>query len=221
MAGLKKYVRQHNARGEVLAAINSGANMNFDRLRHVSERTEMGEGREALFAVTIPERPGSFLQFCSIIGSRNITEFNYRLSSRDDAHVFVGIGIADSSEAAELEQAMQQAGLSVLNLQDNELAKLHIRHMVGGHSPLVQHERLYRFEFPEKPGALLQFLTRAHGRWNISLFHYRNHAAAFGRVLAGIEVPPEDEAAFQDYLDALGYPCVNETQNPAYQLFLK
>jgi len=221
VAGLKKYVRRSGARGQVLAAINSGANMNFDRLRHVSERTEMGEGREALFAVTIPEQPGSFLQFCSIIGSRNITEFNYRLSSRDNAHVFVGIGVSDCHEATDLERTMQQAGLSVINLQDNELAKLHIRHMVGGHSPLVQHERLYRFEFPEKPGALLQFLTRAHGRWNISLFHYRNHAAAFGRVLAGIEVPSEDEAAFQDYLDGLGYPYVNETENPAYQLFLK
>ncbi len=221
VAGLKKYVRQTGARGQVLAAINSGANMNFDRLRHVSERTEMGEGREALFAVTIPERPGSFLQFCSTIGSRNITEFNYRLSSRHDAHVFVGIAVSNSDEAMDLERTMQQAGLSVINLQDNELAKLHIRHMVGGHSPLVQHERLYRFEFPEKPGALLQFLTRAHGRWNISLFHYRNHAAAFGRVLAGIEVPPEDEAAFQDYLDGLDYPYVNETDNPAYQLFLK
>jgi len=221
VAGLKRYVRNTGARGQVLAAINSGANMNFDRLRHVSERTEMGEGREALFAVTIPERPGSFLRFCSIIGARNITEFNYRLSSREHAHVFVGIGIERPEETDELEAAMRAAQLPVINLKDNELAKLHIRHMVGGHSQLVEHERVYRFEFPEKPGALLQFLQRAHGRWNISLFHYRNHAAAFGRVLAGIEVPPSDEDAFQRYLDALGYPYVEETHNPAYQLFLK
>ncbi|RMG92777.1 MAG: threonine ammonia-lyase, biosynthetic [Zetaproteobacteria bacterium] len=221
VAGLKKYVRRNGARGEVLAAVNSGANMNFDRLRHVSERTEMGEGREALFAVTIPERPGSFLEFCRIIGPRNITEFNYRLSSRDHAHVFVGIGVSNPEEAMDVERAMIAAGLKVISLQDNELAKLHIRHMVGGHSSLVRDELLFRFEFPEKPGALLQFLTRAQGRWNISLFHYRNHAAAFGRVLAGIEVPVHERDAFRDYLDALGYPYVEETDNPAYKLFLK
>ncbi|RMH62625.1 MAG: threonine ammonia-lyase, biosynthetic [Zetaproteobacteria bacterium] len=221
VAGLKKYVRETAARGQVLAAINSGANMNFDRLRHVSERTEMGEGREALFAVTIPERPGSFLRFCSIIGARNITEFNYRLSSREQAHVFAGISIEREDEVRALEEAMRAAQLPFINLKDNELAKLHIRHMVGGHSQLVRHERVYRFEFPEKPGALLQFLQRAHARWNISLFHYRNHGAAFGRVLAGIEVPPEDEDSFQDYIDGLGYPYIEETDNPAYQLFLK
>jgi len=221
VAGMKKYVQQTGARGQVLAAINSGANMNFDRMRHVAERTEMGEGREALFAVTIPERPGSFLDFCRIIGERNITEFNYRMSSRSEAHVFAGISIADTSDAAAITQALQAASLPTINLQDNELAKLHIRHMVGGRCPVVEHEVLYRFEFPERPGALLKFLSRAGGRWNISLFHYRNHAAAFGRVLAGVEVPPADRAAFERYLDELGYPYVNESDNPAYALFLK
>ncbi len=221
VAGLKKYVRETGCHGQVLAAINSGANMNFDRLRHVAERTEMGEGREALFAVTIPERPGAFLEFCRIIGDRNITEFNYRLSSREEAHVFAGISIREASESEAIRQAMEQAGLAVLSLQDNELAKLHIRHMVGGHAPLVRDEVLYRFEFPERPGALLEFLTRAGGRWNISLFHYRNHGAAFGRVLAGVEVPEVERAEFEAYLDALGYPYVDESENPAYLKFLK
>lgn len=221
VAALKKYVKQTGARGQLLAAINSGANMNFDRMRHVAERTEMGEGKEALFAVTIPERPGSFLAFCQIIGDRNITEFNYRMSSRDEAHVFAGIGITDEGEALALETAMKAAGLPVINLHDNELAKLHIRHMVGGHCELAENERLYRFEFPERPGALLEFLTRAAGRWNISLFHYRNHAAAYGRVLAGVEVPQDEQQAFETYLKTLGYPYIEETDNPAYKLFLK
>jgi len=221
VAGLKKYVQKTGVRGQVLAAINSGANMNFDRMRHVAERTEMGEGREALFAVTIPERPGSFLDFCRIIGEHNITEFNYRMSSRSEAHVFAGISIADTAEADAIQQALEAAGLPTLNLQDNELAKLHIRHMVGGRYPMVEHEVLYRFEFPERPGALLKFLSRAGGRWNISLFHYRNHAAAFGRVLAGVEVPLADRQAFETYLNKLGYPYVDETNNPAYALFLK
>jgi len=221
LAGLKRYVRDTGARGQLLAAVNSGANMNFDRMRHVAERTEMGEGREALFAVTIPERPGSFLEFCRIIGERNITEFNYRMSSRSEAHVFAGISIASADEADAIRQSLEAAGLPTLNLQDNELAKLHIRHMVGGRCPVVEHELLYRFEFPERPGALLSFLNRAGGRWNISLFHYRNHAAAFGRVLAGVEVPPQDRPAFERYLDELGYPYVNESNNPAYALFLK
>jgi len=220
VAGLKQYVRTTGARGQLLAAINSGANMNFDRMRHVAERTEMGEGREALFAVTIPERPGSFLDFCRIIGDRNITEFNYRMSSRSEAHVFAGISITNEADVVAIEQALQAAGLPTINLQDNELAKLHIRHLVGGRSALVEHEVLYRFEFPERPGALLKFLSRAGGRWNISLFHYRNHAAAFGRVLAGVEVPPQDRHAFEQYLDELGYPYVNESDNPAYSLFL-
>lgn len=220
VAGLKKYVRNNGVRGQVLAAINSGANMNFDRMRHVAERTEMGEGKEALFAVTIPERPGSFLEFCRIVGDHNVTEFNYRMSSRSEAHVFVGVSITEPEEAAAIQQTLESAELPTLNLHDNELAKLHIRHMVGGRCTLVENEVLYRFEFPERPGALLEFLTRAHGRWNISLFHYRNHAAAFGRVLAGIEVPPEERSEFENYLDALGYPYINETDNPAYSIFL-
>ncbi|MDQ6999525.1 MAG: threonine ammonia-lyase, biosynthetic [Mariprofundus sp.] len=221
VAGMKKYVQQSGVRGQILAAINSGANMNFDRMRHVAERTEMGEGREALFAVTIPERPGSFLDFCRIIGERNITEFNYRMSSRSQAHVFAGIGITKPGEAKAIQQSLEAAGLPTLNLHDNELAKLHIRHMVGGRCSLVENEVLYRFEFPERPGALLKFLSRAGGRWNISLFHYRNHAAAFGRVLAGVEVPLQDRQTFESYLDELGYPYVNETNNPAYSLFLE
>lgn len=190
-------------------------------MRHVAERTEMGEGREALFAVTIPERPGSFLDFCRIIGERNITEFNYRMSSRSEAHVFAGIGITKPEEAKAIQQSLEAAGLPTLNLHNNELAKLHIRHMVGGRCSLVENELLYRFEFPERPGALLKFLSRAGGRWNISLFHYRNHAAAFGRVLAGVEVPRQDRQTFEAYLDELGYPYVDETNNPAYSLFLK
>ncbi len=221
VAGLKKYVLKNKIRGQALAAINSGANMNFDRMRHVAERTEMGEGRESLFAVTIPERPGSFLDFCRIIGDRNITEFNYRMSSRSEAHVFVGISITESNESKAIYQALELAQLPTLDLQDNELSKLHIRHMVGGHCGLAEDEVIYRFEFPERPGALLEFLSRAAGRWNISLFHYRNHAAAFGRVVAGIEVPPEERPEFEAYLDALGYPYVDETENSAYVLFLK
>ncbi len=221
VAGMKKYVRENRIRGQLLAAVNSGANMNFDRMRHVAERTEMGEGKEALFAVTIPERPGSFLKFCRIIGEHNITEFNYRLSSRSEAHVFVGISITEAEEAVVIQKALESAELPALNLHDNELAKLHIRHMVGGRSTLVNNEVLYRFEFPERPGALLDFLSRAHGRWNISLFHYRNHAAAFGRVLVGIEVPTEEFSEFENYLDGLGYPYVNETDNPAYSMFLQ
>ena len=220
IAGLKKYVRKNKVRGQVLAAINSGANMNFDRMRHVSERTETGEGKEALFAVTIPERPGSFLEFCRVIGDRNITEFNYRLSSRSEAHVFVGISISEPEEADSIMRGLQQAGLAALNLHDNELAILHIRHMVGGRCSLVENEVLYRFEFPERPGALLEFLNRAGGRWNISLFHYRNHAAAYGRVLAGVEVPQAERAEFKQYVDSLDYPYVDETENPAYKLFL-
>ncbi len=220
VAGLKKYVRRHGIRGQLLAAINSGANMNFDRMRHVAERTETGESREALFAVTIPERPGSFLDFCRIIGDRNITEFNYRLSNRARAHVFAGISISNAEETGQIQQTMEAAGLASLDLRDNELAKLHIRHLVGGRSPLVQHEVLYRFEFPERPGALLKFLSHAGNRWNISLFHYRNHGAAFGRVLVGMEVPAEERPEFESYLHSLGYAYVDETNNPACSMFL-
>ncbi|OIO67578.1 MAG: threonine ammonia-lyase, biosynthetic [Zetaproteobacteria bacterium CG_4_9_14_3_um_filter_49_83] len=220
IAGIKKYVRQHQIRGKLIAAINSGANMNFDRLRHVAERSEMGEKREALFAVTIPEKPGSFLSFCQLLGQRAITEFNYRLSTRDIAHVFVGIGTKSVEDYSQIEALLTQHGYPVTNLNDNELAKLHVRHMVGGKSPLVTSEQLYRFEFPERPGALLDFLSKLAGRWNISLFHYRNHGADFGRVLVGIEVSEQDQQMFNEYLKQLGFAYVNETENPAYHQFL-
>jgi threonine dehydratase len=220
VAAMKNYVEQREVHGKTIVCINSGANINFDRLRHIAERAEMGEEREALFAVTIPERAGSFLEFCRLIGKRVITEFNYRLSGRDQAHIFVGIGIADRSESLEIISLLENHGYGVVDLHDNELAKLHIRHLVGGRSSLVQNEVLYRFEFPERPGALLEFLTSVAGRWNISLFHYRNHGAAFGRVLAGMEVPREDKDEFQVFLDRLGYPYTEETSNPAYHLFL-
>jgi len=220
VAGMKKYIARENLHGQVLACINSGANMNFDRMRHVAERTEMGEKREALFAVTIPEKPGSFLQFCKILEGRVITEFNYRLSSRSEAHIFVGISIKGPEDMASIEATLQNGDYSVLNLMDNELAKLHIRHLVGGRSELVHDEVLYRFEFPERPGALLKFLTESAGRWNISLFHYRNHGAAFGRVLAGLEVPERERSELKTFLNDLGYAYVDESSNPAYQRFL-
>jgi len=180
----------------------------------------MGEKREALFAVTIPERPGAFLQFCRMLGDRNITEFNYRLSSRDQAHVFVGASIRNIGEMDKLLAELAGNGYAVLNLMDNELAKLHVRHMVGGRSELVHDEVIYRFEFPERPGALLKFLTQSAGRWNISMFHYRNHAAAYGRVLVGLEVPPAEHDELQGFLDELGYAYVEESDNPAYHNFL-
>jgi len=220
VAGMKKYVQREGIRGRVLACINSGANMNFDRMRHVAERTEMGEKREALFAVTIPEQPGAFLQFCRMLGDRNITEFNYRLSSREKAHVFVGLGIRNISEMDTLLKELAGDGYAVLNLMDNELAKLHVRHMVGGRSKLVRNEVIYRFEFPERPGALLRFLSQSAGRWNISMFHYRNHGAAFGRVLVGLEVPADEHEHLQCFLDELGYAYVAESDNPAYHKFL-
>ncbi len=220
VAGMKKYVEREGIRGMVLACINSGANMNFDRLRHVAERTEMGEKREALFTVTIPEKPGSFLQFCRMLGDRNITEFNYRLSSREEAHVFVGASIRNIGEMDKLLGELRDNGYAVLNLMDNELAKLHVRHMVGGRSELVHDEVIYRFEFPERPGALLKFLTQSAGRWNISMFHYRNHGAAYGRVLVGLEVPPAEHVQLQAFLDELGYAYVEESDNPVYHNFL-
>jgi len=220
LAGMKKYALQHQLHGQVLACINSGANINFDRLRHVAERAEMGEHKEALFAVTIPEKPGSFLTFCRLLGERNITEFNYRLSSREQAHVFVGISIDGEEAYQDIQGLLEAHAYPVINLRDNELAKLHIRHMVGGRSHLAENEVLYRFEFPERPGALLEFLMKAAGRWNISLFHYRNHGAAFGRVLAGLEVPPEERSTFEAYLNDLGYSYIDESDNPAYRLFL-
>ncbi len=220
VAGMKKYVQREAVQGQLLACINSGANMNFDRMRHVAERTEMGEKREAVFAVTIPEKPGSFLTFCRIMGDRSITEFNYRLSGRGKAHVFVGAAIHDGGEMQQLEQSLRDNGYPVINLMDNELAKLHIRHMVGGRSDLVHDEVLFRFEFPERPGALLDFLSQSAGRWNISLFHYRNHGAAFGRVLVGLEVPSDERDDLHLFFEDLGFNYVDETDNPAYHIFL-
>jgi len=220
-AAMKSYVEREDVRGKIMVCINSGANMNFDRLRHVAERAEIGEEREVLFAVTIPEKSGAFLNFCRLIGQRVITEFNYRLSMRDHAHIFVGVGIQEQKKKPlKSKKILIKHDHDVVNLHDNELAKLHIRHLVGGRSRSVKDEVLYRFEFPERPGALLEFLSRMAGRWNISLFHYRNHGADFGRVLAGMEVPSTDRKEFQTFLDELGYPYTEETDNPAYHLFL-
>ena len=194
--------------------------MNFDRLRFVAERAELGEAREALFAVTIPERPGAFREFCAAIGRRVVTEFNYRLNGRQDAHIFVGIATASHTDAESIGTLLQARGYEAIDLTSNELAKLHVRHMVGGRSPEVAHEEVCRFEFPERPGALMRFLEELGGRWNISLFHYRNHGADFGRVLAGFEVPPGEIRAFEAFLTALGYPYQRERDNVAYELFL-
>lgn len=220
IAGAKAYVARHRIHGQTLIAIASGANMNFDRLRHVSERAELGEEREAILAVTIPERPGSFKDFCAIIGPRNITEFNYRYADPDAAHVFVGLQIDSRQESVQLLSDLNEHGLEAVDFSDNEVAKLHIRHLVGGHATKVTNEILYRFEFPEHPGALINFLQRMSHNWNISLFHYRNHGADIGRVLIGMQVPPADHQAFQAFLDKVGYAYCEESQNPAYQLFL-
>ena len=220
IAGAKAYVAKTGVRGETLVAVASGANMNFDRLRFVAEEAELGEAREAVVAVTIPERPGSFRTFCSLIGARNITEFNYRYASASEAHVFVGVQVRDRGETDDLVETLKRHGLDALDFTDNELAKLHVRHLVGGHAPAVQDEILYRFEFPERPGALMRFLEAMGGGWNISLFHYRNHGADYGRVLVGMQVPANDKRKFEAFLEALGYPYVDETRNAAYRLFL-
>ncbi|HMV33120.1 MAG TPA: threonine ammonia-lyase, biosynthetic, partial [Gemmatimonadales bacterium] len=197
-----------------------GANINFDRLRFVAERAEMGEAREAILAVTIPERPGSFRRFCAAIGPRSITEFNYRMGDPDRAHVFVGLEVQGRPEARRIAATLRRRGFPTLDLSANEMAKLHLRHLVGGHAPGARHEVLYRFEFPERPGALLRFLDAMRSDWNISLFHYRNHGADSGRVLVGMQVPPAEARAFRRFLDELGYPWVEETRNPAARLFL-
>jgi threonine dehydratase len=220
VAGAKAYIEREGISGQTLVAINCGANMNFDRLRHVSERSELGERREAVIAVAIPEQPGSFKTFCSVIGARSITEFNYRYADPGLAHVFVGVQISKRTDVPQLLAQLQQQGLQGIDLTDNELAKLHIRHMVGGHAPDLKNERVVHFEFPERPGALMRFLEAMRTDWNISLFHYRNHGADYGRVLVGIQVPASDQQAFQQFLDHLGYPYVDETDNPAYKLFL-
>jgi threonine dehydratase len=220
IAGVKAYAAKSRARGQTLIAIASGANMNFDRLRFVAEEAELGEQREAILAVTIPEKPGSFKAFCELLGPRNVTEFNYRYDNPVAAQVFVGVQVQNRDETARLTRALRRAGLKTLDLSNNDLAKLHLRHTVGGHAPSVKNEILYRFEFPERPGALIRFLTSMSRGWNISLFHYRNHGADYGRVLVGMQVPPKDKKQFQAFLGKVGYPYVDESHNPAYRLFL-
>ncbi len=226
VAALKQYSARQRKKGQTYAAILCGANMNFDRLRFVAERAEVGEEREALFAVTIPEERGSFRRFCELIGSlpggpRNVTEFNYRISDSAQAHVFVGLSTQTRGESAKIASAFNRSGFEAIDLTHDDLAKEHIRHMVGGHSALSKDERLLRFIFPEKPGALMKFLSTMRPGWNISLFHYRNQGADYGRILVGLQVPRADHAAFKQFLQTLGYPHVEETDNPAYRLFLK
>ncbi len=226
VAAIKQYVSEHKTRGETYVAILCGANMNFDRLRFVAERAEVGEEREALLAVTIPEERGSFRRFCELIGSlpggpRNVTEFNYRISDSAQAHVFVGLTAHGKGESAKIAANFSRHGFEALDLTHDELAKEHIRHMVGGRSALAHDERLLRFVFPERPGALMKFLSHMRPGWNITLFHYRNQGADYGRILVGLQVPKSDDEAFRVFLDTLGYPSVEETGNPVYRLFLR
>ena len=220
LAGLKAYAQKTGLKDKTLVAIASGANMNFERLRFVAERAELGERREAVLALTIPERPGAFRRFIALLGKRNVTEFNYRYADPEEAHIFVGVGIHDRSEVEKLIAQLQAEGLPAIDLTDDELAKSHVRYMVGGRAPNVCNERLFRFIFPERPGALANFLGQLRSDWNISLFHYRNHGADFGRVLVGMQVPPEENEEFAQFLTKLGYEYVEETNNPAYTLFL-
>jgi threonine dehydratase len=222
LAGLKQYVTTHGDSNDgALVAIVSGANMNFDRLRFIAERAELGEQREAVFAVTIPEQRGSFRRFCAALGQHNITEFNYRIGDASQAHIFVGVQTASRDEREALVAAFRTQEFGVLDLTDDELAKLHLRHMIGGRSALAQDERLYRFEFPERPCALTGFLAQLRPDWNISLFHYRNHGADYGRILVGIQVPDTEQPLFQRFVATLGYPYVDESAHPAYRLLLR
>ncbi|ODC04751.1 PLP-dependent threonine dehydratase [Terasakiispira papahanaumokuakeensis] len=221
LAGLKKYVEQTGIEDEHLVCINSGANTNFDRLQHIAERTELGEKREAILAVTIPEQPGSFKQFCRVVGKRMVTEFCYRYADTEHAQIYVGVSVKPGGEdRLELVQALQSAGYPVIDLTDNELAKLHIRHLGGGRSPNAGDEAVYRFEFPERPGALMNFLRHLGQDWNISLFHYRNHGSAYGRVLVALQIPEGESGNINEYFDRIGYRYWAESDNPAYQLFL-
>ena len=220
VAGAKAWVERHGARGKTLVAVASGANTNFDRLRFIAEEAELGEHREAVLAVTIPERPGSFKKFCATLGGSNITEFNYRIADSREAHIFVGIEVDGRAQTARIVRNLRRHRLTTLDLSDNEMAKLHVRHMVGGRAPFAKNELLYRFEFPERRGALVKFLDNLRSDWNISLFHYRNHGADHGRVLVGIQVPKKEMGQFTGFLRKLGYPHADETRNPAYRLFL-
>jgi threonine dehydratase len=221
VAGLKRHVARGGSKGQTLIAINSGANLNFDRLRHIAERAAVGEAREALFAVEIPETPGSFLRFCEVLGRRGVTEFNYRYGDPRRARIFVGLEIhGDQAARGRIMGALAAAGYPVIDLSDDEMAKLHVRYMVGGMAAGLRDERLCRFEFPERPGALLDFLKAIGTRWNISLFHYRNHGSDHGRVLTGVQVPDAELGAFQAHLAELGFPWWDESANPAYRMFL-
>jgi threonine dehydratase len=220
VAGTKEYVRRGRIRDKTLVAVASGANINFDRLRFVAERAEVGEQREAVLAVTIPEKPGSFKKFCALLGPRSVTEFNYRFSDSTEAHVFVGVQVHSRAESLKLVDSLRRHGLPTLDLTDDEMAKAHVRHMVGGHAPQVADEVVYRFEFPERPGALMKFLNAMRHDWNISLFHYRNHGADYGRVLVGMQVPAAEIEEFRAFLQRVGYSFREETGNPAYELFL-
>lgn len=220
VAGLKKYVQQTGCKGNTLLAIDSGANINFDRLRYISERTEIGEKKEAIIAVTIPEKPGSFGKFCRALSQRMVTEFNYRYADNREAHIFVGIQVGSDADRESLVSELRERGYPVADMTENEMAKLHIRHMVGGRAPEIDDEVVYRFEFPERPGALSNFLGKLGGRWNISMFHYRNHGAAYGRVLVGLQVPVEARGEVPIFLDSMNYRYRQETDNKAYQFFL-
>jgi len=220
VAAVKQYVAEHGLKGRTFAAITSGANMNFDRLRFVAERAEMGEAREALFAVTLPEQRGSFKRFCELVGARNVTEFNYRISDKDEAHVFCGVAIANRNESGTLARRFEEHGFKALDLTHDELAKAHLRHLVGGKSPLAHDELLYRFEFPERPGALMRFLNSMAPNWNISLCHYRSQGGDVGRIVIGLQVPGEEMGQFAQFLATLGYRYWDESSNPVYKLFL-
>ena len=220
IAGAKAWVEKRSLRDKTLVAVASGANTNFDRLRFIAEEAELGEHREAVLAVTIPERPGSFKTFCATLGAKNITEFNYRIADSREAHIFVGVEVEGRGQTERIVRNLRRRGLTTLDLSDNEMAKWHVRHMVGGRAPFAKNELLYRFEFPERPGALMRFLQSMRSDWNISLFHYRNHGADYGRVLVGIQVPVREMPAFRAFLRKLGYPFAEETGNPAYRLFL-
>ena len=221
IAGAKAYVEREQIEEQTLVAVACGANMNFDRLRFVAERAELGERREAIFAVTIPETPGSLSRFCQCLGKRNLTEFSYRIADDAEAHIFVGVQITNRADAVNIAQSWENSGFQTLDLTDDELTKVHLRHMVGGRSHLAHHELFYRFEFPERPGALMKFVNSMSPDWNISVFHYRNNGADYGRIVLGIQVPPEEMEQWQDFIDTLGYPYWDESNNHAYKLFLR